>query len=46
MKRVAAGAHLPTSRLFEPAKRPDGKTTTAWIAVSSLVQAPVTRFYS
>ena len=25
MKRVAAGAHLPTSRLFEPAKRPDDR---------------------
>ena len=23
MKGVAAGAHLPTPRLFEPAKRPD-----------------------
>ena len=23
MKRVAAGAHLPTPWLFEPAKRPD-----------------------
>ena len=23
MKRVAAGAHFPTSWLFEPAKRPD-----------------------
>ena len=25
MKRVAAGAHLPTPWLFEPAKRPDDK---------------------
>ena len=25
MKRVAAGAHLPTPWLFEPAKRPDEK---------------------
>ena len=26
MKRVAAGAHLPTSWLFEPAKLPDDRT--------------------
>ena len=26
MKRVAAGAHLPTPWLFEPAERPDDKT--------------------
>ena len=26
MKRVAAGAHFPTPRLFEPAKRPDDRT--------------------
>ena len=25
MERVAAGAHLPTLWLFEPAKRPDDK---------------------
>ena len=25
LKRVAAGAHLPTPRLFEPAKRPDDR---------------------
>ena len=25
MKRVAAGAHLPISWLFEPAKRPDNR---------------------
>ena len=25
MKRVAAGAHLPTAWLFEPAKRPDAR---------------------
>ena len=25
MKRVAAGAHLPTAWLFEPAKRPDDR---------------------
>ena len=25
MKRVAAGAHLPRSWLFEPAKRPDDR---------------------
>ena len=25
MKRVAAGAHLPTPWLFVPAKRPDGR---------------------
>ena len=25
MKRVAAGAHLPTPWLFEPAKRPDDR---------------------
>ena len=26
IKRVAAGAHLPTPRLSEPAKRPDDRT--------------------
>ena len=26
MKRVAAGAHLPTPWLFEPVKRPDDRT--------------------
>ena len=26
MKRVAAGAHLPSPWLFEPAKRPDDRT--------------------
>ena len=25
MKRVAAGAHIPTPWLFEPAKRPDDR---------------------
>ena len=25
MKRVAAGAHLPTAWFFEPAKRPDDR---------------------
>ena len=38
MKRIAAGADLPTPWLFEPAKRPDDRAdycTTAWIAVSS-----------
>ena len=35
MKRVAAGAHLPTPWLFEPAKRSDDKPTTALAAVSS-----------
>ena len=30
MKRVAAGSHLPTPWLFEPAKRPDDKSATAW----------------
>ena len=25
MKRVAAGAHLPTTWVFEPAKRPDDR---------------------
>ena len=25
MKRVAAGAHLPTPRLFEPAKKADDR---------------------
>ena len=29
MKRVAAGAHLPTPRHFEFAKRPD-ESTAAW----------------
>ena len=28
MKRVAAGAHLPTPWLFEPAKRPDDEWPT------------------
>ena len=32
MKRVAAGAHIPTPSLFEPAKRP--QQTIAWAAVS------------
>ena len=40
MKHIAAGAHLPTPWLFEPAKRP----TTAWTAVFSLVQAIGTPF--
>ena len=31
MKRVAAGAHLPTPWFFEPAKRPDDRADyTAW----------------
>ena len=34
MKRVAAGARLPTPWLFEPAKRPTTiEPTTAWAAV-------------
>ena len=39
MKRVAAGAHLPTPSLFEPAKRPDDRA-------DSLLQAPSTRFHT
>ena len=34
IKRVAAGAYLPTLWLFEPAKRPDDRADTAWTAVS------------
>ena len=31
MKRVAAGAHLPTPWIFEPAKRPDDRADYCWI---------------
>ena len=31
MERVAAGAHLPTPWLFEPAKRPDDRADYSWV---------------
>ena len=34
MKRVAAGAHLPTPWLFEPVNAQMIEPTTAWTAVS------------
>ena len=43
MKRVAAGAHLSTPWLFEPAKRPDDRLPGLQFPL--LVQAPYTRFY-
>ena len=36
MKRVAAGAHLSTSWLFEPAKRPDDRTRDREVSSSKL----------
>ena len=47
MKRVAAGAHLPTTWHFVPAKRPDD-TADYCLDCSFLppVQAPGTRFYT
>ena len=33
MKRVAAGAHLPTPRLLEPAKRPDDRADYCLVIV-------------
>ena len=34
MKRIAAGAHLPTLWLFEPAKRPDDTADyTVWVDI-------------
>ena len=39
MKRVAAGVHLPTPRLFEPVKHPDGlwrNMTQRWVNRSRL----------
>ena len=46
MERVAAGAHFPTLRLFEPGKRPDHRADN-YLACSlfSLVRTPGTRFY-
>ena len=41
MKRVAAGAHLTTPWLFEPAKRRDDR---ADYCLDSPVEAPGTRF--
>ena len=43
MKRVAAAAHLPTPRLFEPAGRPDDRPDYCLVC-SFLVQTPGTRF--
>ena len=47
MKRVAAGAHLPTLWLFELAKCPDDRADYC-LDCSSFppVQAPGTRFYT
>ena len=44
MKRVDAGAHLPTPRRFEPAKRQTIEPTTAWTAIPPLVHVPGTQF--
>ena len=45
MKRVAAGAHLPTPWLFEPAKHPDDRAEILpGLQFPLLVQAPGTRF--
>ena len=43
MKRVAAGAHLPTPCLFEPEKRSDYCLDCSFLPP---VQAPDTRFYT
>ena len=43
-KRVAAGAHLTSPWLFQPAKCLE--PTTVWAAVPSLVQEPGIGFYS
>ena len=51
MKRVAAGAHLPTPLLFEPAKRPDDRgdycldCSFQW-KLQFPVEALGTRFYT
>ena len=46
MKRVAAGAHLPTLRLFQPAKRSDDRADYCLDCSFLLVQSPCTRFYT
>ena len=47
IKRVAAGAHLPTPWLFESAKRPDDRADYCMdCSFLSTVQAPGTRFYT
>ena len=41
MKRVAAGAHLPTPWFFEPAKRPDDRADyTAWTKLEGFGNEP------
>ena len=45
MKRVAAGAHLSTLWLFDPAKRPDDRSDYC-LQFPPLVQAPRTRFFT
>ena len=44
MKRVAAGAHLPTPWLFEPAKRPN--ELLPGLQFPPPVEAPSTHFYT
>ena len=47
MKRVAAGADLPTPWLFAPAKRPDDRDDYCLnCSLPPPVQAPGTRFYT
>ena len=46
MKRVAAGAHLPTPWHFKPAKRPDGRAKLLLgLQFPPPVEATETRFY-
>ena len=44
MNRVAASAHLPTSWLFEPAKRPDDRADYCPWRDSEKLYYPETRF--
>ena len=45
MKRVAAGAHRPTSGIFEPAQTIE--PTTDWIAISTASASTLgTHFYT
>ena len=46
MKRVAAGAHLPTPWLLEPVKRPDESRLLLGLQFPPPVEAPGTRFYT
>ena len=45
MKRVAAGAHLPTSWLFEPAKRPDDTADYCLTHREQMLLAPISSIY-